>query len=249
MEIRERREALPEPSRQQPAGALLIIVAAAIAQVALAIRYFGFFIGDDVEMLAEAFRVARGIPYGAWDIRCLFVPHVLVAPAIWLAAAVGIRDNALLVGAATVPFIVVSAATNGLVYRLAWRWTNDSVAATVALALYAFHWIPLGFGSMVFPRVVSTFCIVAAALLLSISNREVVSHIAAGVLLAIAFADRFSEILYVVPLGMIARRRVVFFSSVLVSIVVIVGGYDWLTWGIPFGSLIKFARVTLVESA
>ena len=27
------------------------------------------------------------------------------------------------------------------------------------------------------------------------------------------------------------------------------GGYDWLTWGHPFGSLIKFARVTLVDSA
>ena len=138
-----------------------------MAQAALAIRYFGFFIGDDVEMLAEAFRVARGIPYGAWDIRCLFVPHGIVAPAIWLAAEAGIRDNVLLAGAATVPFIVISAATDILVYRLALRWTNDSLAATAALALYAFHWIPLGFGSMVFPRVVSTFCIVAAAVLLS----------------------------------------------------------------------------------
>ncbi|MGZ4810730.1 MAG: hypothetical protein ACXV7D_15500, partial [Thermoanaerobaculia bacterium] len=218
------------------------------AQIALAIRYFGFFIGDDVEILAEAFRVARGIPYGAWDIRCLFVPHVIVAPAIWLAAAIGIRDNVLLIAAATLPFLVLSAATNWLVYRLALRWTGDGVAAIAALALYAFHWIPLGFGSMVFPRIVSTFCIVAAALLLSSDDEGSWRYVAAGVLVAMAFADRFSEIIFIVPLAMIARRRVLFLASTIVAIVLVVGGYDWLTWGHPFGSLIKFARVTLVQS-
>jgi hypothetical protein len=226
----------------------LIVLAATISQIALGIRYFGFFIGDDVEILAEAFRVARGIPYGAWDIRSLFVPHVVVAPAIRLAAAAGIRDNVLLIGAATVPFLLLSAATNWLVYRLAIRWTGDAAAAIAALALYAFHWIPLGFGSMVFPRIVSTFCIVGAALLLSSDDERGWRHVAAGLLMAIAFADRFSEIIFIVPLAMIARRRLMFLSSALVSIVAIAGGYDWLTWGQPFGSLIKFARVTLVQS-
>lgn len=226
----------------------MILAAALAVQIALAIRYFGLFIGDDMEMLAEAFRLARGIPYAAWDIRCLFVPHVIVAPAVWLASAFGVTGNVHLVAAATVPFIALSVATNWLVYRLAWRWTGDSAAALAALALYAFHWIPLGFGSMVFPRVVSTFCIVAAALLLSSPRREVLCHVAAGVLVAIACADRFSEIVFIVPLVMVARRRMLFVVSAVVSIVVIVGGYDWLTWGSPFGSLVKFARMTIIDA-
>ena len=216
-----------------------------VAQIALAIRYFGFFIGDDVEMLARAFDVARGVEYGAWDIRCLFVPDVIVATPIRIAAALGITNTLMLVAAATAPFIVLSVATNRLVYRLALRWTGDELVAITALALYATHWIPLGFGSMVFPRVVSTFCVVAAAVLLS-SERKGAS-IVAGVLVAIAFADRFSEIVFVVPLLLLARRRVTFLVSTIVAITVIVGGYDWLTWGRPFESLINFAQVTIVR--
>jgi len=244
MELPEHRET-PLESKTP---AVVLIAIAIVVQIALAIRYFGFFIGDDVEILAEAFRVARGIPYGAWNIRSLFVPHVVVAPAIALAAALGISNNVLLVGAATMPFIALSAATNWLVYRLTLRWTEDSIGALAALALYAFHWIPLGFGSMVFPRIVSTFCVVAAALLVTSTERTAACHIAAGALVAIAFADRFSEIVYLIPLTLIARRRVLLLAATLVSIVLLAGGYDWLAWGEPFASLLRFARVTIVET-
>ena len=196
-------------------------------------------------MVARAFQVARGIWYGAWDIRCLFVPDVIVATPIRIAAFFGARDNATLLAAATVPFLALSVATNWLVYRLALRWSGDSLAALAALALYAFHWIPLGFGSMVFPRIVSTFCVVAAAFLLTRDDRA--SAVFAGVLIAIAFADRFSEITFFLPLLLLARRRVAFAIAAAASIVMIVGGYDWLTWGAPFASLIKFAHVTIVE--
>jgi len=226
-------------------AAALIAIAIAV-QIFLAIRYFGFFIGDEMEMVSRAFDVARGIWYGAWDIRCLLIPDVVVATPIRVAAALGATDNVSLLAEATVPFIVLSAITNWLVYRLALQWSGDEVTALAALSLYAFHWIPLGLGSMIFPRVVSTCCIVAAALLVSEDGRW--RHITAGLLVAIAFADRFSEIVFLLPLLLIARRRIVFLASTIVSIVIIVGGYDWLTWGHPFGSLIRFAEVTIIRS-
>src|SRR3954468_5269609 len=169
--------------------AAAIIAVAAMAQVFLAVRYFGFFIGDEMEMVARAFDVARGIWYGAWDIRCLFVPDVIVATPIRIAALFGITSNVTLLGAATAVFIAISVLTNWLVYRLALRWTGDEIASLAALTLYAFPWIPLGFGSMVFPRVVSTCCIVAAALL--VSSDSGAANIVAGYLIAVGFADRF----------------------------------------------------------
>jgi phosphatidylinositol glycan class B len=231
------------PRAQSTAAA--IIAAAAGAQIFLAVRYFGFFIGDDMEMVARAFDVARGIWYGAWDIRCLFVPDVIVATPVRIAARFGVTDNVTLLGAATALFIVISALTNWLVYRLALRWSDDEFASVAAMALYAFHWIPLGFGSMVFPRIVSTCCIVAAALLVSDDRKS--AHVIAGVLVAIAFADRFSEIVFFLPLLLVARRRVLFLIATITAIVIIVGGYDWYTWGHPFGSLVKFAQVTIIH--
>jgi hypothetical protein len=225
--------------------AAAIIAVAAMAQVFLAVRYFGFFIGDEMEMVARAFDVARGIWYGAWDIRCLFVPDVIVATPIRIAALFGITSNVTLLGAATAVFIAISVLTNWLVYRLALRWTGDEIASLAALTLYAFHWIPLGFGSMVFPRVVSTCCIVAAALL--VSSDSGAANIVAGCLIAVGFADRFSEIIFVLPLLLISRRRLAFVVATIVAIVIIVGGYDWYTWGHPFGSLIKFAQVTIIH--
>src|SRR5207253_4172778 len=62
-----------------------IAAAMAAAQLWLAHRYFGFLTGDEVEVLAEAFRVARGFHYRAWEIRNLFVPDFVVAPAIRIA--------------------------------------------------------------------------------------------------------------------------------------------------------------------
>ena len=67
---------------------LTAIIAAVVAvQLGLAWRYYGFLTGDDVEVLSEAFRRARGLAYGPWDIRNLFVPDVVVAPVVWLAIA------------------------------------------------------------------------------------------------------------------------------------------------------------------
>src|ERR1700738_1064785 len=142
-----------------------LIVAVAMAQLWLAHRYFGFMTGDDVEVLSEALRRARGLDFVPWDIRNLFVPDVLVAPVVWMASGLGIEGTRTLTYAASLPFIALTALTIWLVYRLTLRWCGDERAAFVAALLFALHWIPLGFGSTVYPRTLATGCLVGAALI------------------------------------------------------------------------------------
>jgi len=223
------------PLSGQPWAAVLHYITAAVIliQIFLAIRFFGFLTGDDVEVLLEASRRATGLDYQPWDVRNLFVPDVLVAPFVFLG---GLR-------AAVIPFIALSALTIWLVYRLALQWSGDERAAIAASILFAFHWIPLGFGSTVYPRNLAMACVVAAAVIVDRFP------FAAGALAGLAFADRFSEIVFLIPLLLLGTRhsalRIVggFVSSVAVT----VGIYDWITYGSPFSSAIKFARLTVVE--
>jgi hypothetical protein len=210
-------------------------------QIILAIRFFGFLTGDDVEVLLEAFHRAAGLQYGPWDVRNLFVPDVMVAPFVFLARKIGISDTAHLIEAATIPFIALSAVTIWFVYRLALQWSGDERAAMAASLLFGLHWIPLGFGSTVYPRTLAAACIVAAALIVDRFP------LAAGALAGVAFADRFSEIIFLIPLLLIARQRMRVLAGAVVSIAIAVGLYDWITWGSPFSSAIKFARLTLLE--
>jgi GPI mannosyltransferase 3 len=246
--------------------AALIAVVAAV-QIWMAYRYFGFMTGDDVEVLSEAFRRARGVRYTPWDIRNLFVPDVVVAPMVWLTRGLTTRSTIFV---ASLPFVAISAVTVFLVYRLALRWSSNQLAALVAALLFATHWIPLGFGSTVYPRTLAAACVVGAALIVERSP------FAAGMLIGVAFADRFSEIVFLAPLLLVITKhrqeclchigpvqeclcrkprpnvaqtllsvlRVVLGAAL--SILLTIGIYDWLTWGTPFSSIINFAHLTIV---
>jgi len=202
-------------------------------------------------VISEAFRVATGYQYRAWDIRNLFIPQWVVAPPIWLASHAGIHDVKTLIVMATLPFIAAYVATIWLVRRLALRWSGSETTALIASVLYALHWIPLAFGSTVYPRTIATLCIVAAALCLSErseeSGRGSAASFFAGLLVGVAFADRFSEIVFIVPLLLIARRRIAFLAGAAASIAILVGAYDWYIWGSPFSSFIKFTHLTIIE--
>ena len=79
------------------------------------------------------------------------------------ASKLGVHDVKTLIWIATLPFIAAYVATIWLVHRLALRWSLNDNTALVATVLYAFHWIPLAFGSTVYPRTIATLCIVASS--------------------------------------------------------------------------------------
>ena len=137
-----------------------------LARVFLTCRYFGFYTGDDVEMLDAAFRTATGLEVASWDIRNLLLPNALMAPLVWAAARLGVTATSSLIVVATLPFLLAATVNILLVFAVARRLAEDERVGALAAVLYGLHWLPLGFGSTPYPRTLAVTCILAATLLL-----------------------------------------------------------------------------------
>jgi hypothetical protein len=278
------RPAAPEapqaPEWRQAAAVLAIVLGLATLVRLLVASGVGFLTGDDVEVLEAAFASATGLDYHAWEIRNLLFPRLLVAPVLSLAGALGVHDPFWLVRIAALPFVALTTLNGWLVYRLASRLT-DVRTAVLAAGIFSFHWLPLAYGGTVYPRTASTTCILLAALLLAgrsaevagrpgsgngrpagESGRPVVRALArgagAGALVALAFAERYSEVIFLAPFavftlcGSESRRArlgglVGLGLGFVIGAAVTVGVSDLYFWGRPFSSLAAFARYTLVE--
>jgi hypothetical protein len=221
---------------------VLLAVLSTLARAWLAHHFYGFETGDDVEIAQEAFRAAFGLAYSPWNIRNLFVSQALVAPLLALAHALGVSDPFALAEVARYPFILLGGVNVVLSYFVARAWFDER-AGLVAAALYSIHWIPLAFGSSLYPRVPGTTFLLLAVLAATRSR-----FFTAGVLASLAFTMRYSEIVFLFPLLFLARRQaprlLLGFAS---GTLLFVGVYDWISWGRPFASLIAFARYTLLS--
>jgi len=242
-----------------PTAALVVLVfAVTVVRLVLGHVFFGFHTGDDVEILQAGLMRAVGWPHQPWQIRNLFIVDAAAAPAAWLAAAFGVRSMRLLLWVEAWPLAALASVNVVLVWRFALEWLRSRPVALLAAVLYGLHWIPLGYGSMVYPRTASTTCVLLAALLLVRSPLRAWRAAAAGGWIGVAWAIRYSEAIFVLPVAgwlllehAAARRRwflagaaVAGFSAVSL---LTVGVYDWLSWGRPFASLVAFARYTLLE--
>ncbi len=242
---------------RQPAALLTIILGFATLVRLVVASGVGFLTGDDVEVLEAAFASATGLDYHAWEIRNLLFPRLLVSPVLSLAGALGLHDPFWLVRTAALPFVALTTLNGWLVYRLAARLT-DLRTAVLAAGIFSFHWLPLAYGGTVYPRTASTTCILLAALLLTGEGRALARGGGAGALVALAFADRYSEAIFLAPFAVFALYRDQGWRSRLGGLVgvglgfvfgvsVTVGLSDLCSWGRPFSSLAAFARYTLIE--
>ena len=235
----------------------LVLAATTATRVALALVFQGFVGGDDVEVLEAGFRRAFGLSFQPWNIRNLLVPDLIVAPLLRLASWLGVHETGALIFVATLPFIVLASLNVVLVYTLAARWSADRVVARLAAALFALHWLPLGYGSTVYPRTLATTCVLLACLACVRKPVRSAAALAAGGLLAVAFAERYSEGVLLAPLllwcmsGSVRAARpraaAALVGGFVAGAAVTVGVVDALTWGRPFASLQAFAQLTLVE--
>lgn len=238
----------------------LVVAITTALRLLFAWRFFGFLGGDDVEVVEEAFRRAVGLNYIPWEVRDLLLPDILVAPFVRLGAALGLRETFPLVLCATLPFVLLASVNIALVYLLALRWLGDRAAARTAMAVYGFHWLPLAFGSTTYPRTVSTTLVLAAALVVSAGGRDLTRGALGGSLLALAFAVRHSEGMYLLPLLLLSgftgadrrssvRRTLGVLGGFAIAAGLTVGLYDLLTWGRAFSSFIAVFKFTVVEGA
>ena len=227
---------------------VLIVLASTAARLHLAHEHYGFQTGDDLEIAEEAFRVALGLEHPPWKIRSLVVPDLFVAPVVKTAHAMGVRDARLLATIARYPFVFLSALNILLLFLLGRRWYGETTGIAAA-ALYAAHWIPLVYGSSLYPRTLAVTCILGAALLLHETTTLRVSF--AGLLAALAVTTRYSEAIFFASLLLAMRWRrnvlAVFVTSFAIGVCVFIGLYDRMTWGAWFGSMREFARLVFVE--
>ena len=221
-------------------------------------RFFGFHSGDDLEIVQAGFMRALGHGYIPWELRNLFVSDVLISPVLSLASFLGIESVRHLCWIATFPFIALASVNIVLVYFLGLRWLNDGRAATLAASLYAFHWIPLGYGSTVYPRTASTTCVLVAVVLICRARRPMLGFLAAGAAMGVAFTCRYSEAIFLLPIAAMLlvgqskpteklRLGLALGLGFSATTLVTVGLWDWLTWGRPFSSLVEFAEYILID--
>jgi hypothetical protein len=235
-------------------AAVIIALLSLVVRAYLAHRYYGFQTGDDLEIAEQAFHRALGLVHSPWDIRNLLIPDLLVAPIVKLAWWLGLRDPLLLAETARAPFVVLTSVNVFLLFILGRRW-YDGTTALAAAALYAVHWMPLVYGSSLYPRTLAVTCILGAAILLSDAPPAPARALLAGLLAALAITARYSEAMFILSLLVFAaaerthRRRTVtaLISGFAIGAILFAGLYDRLTWGRWFGSLRAFADLTLIR--
>lgn len=244
-----------------PIAVAVVLLLSTLIRVLLWQRYDGFAKGDEVEILEAAFRYGVGLEYEPWEIRNLTLPLVL-APALRLLAGLGVTSTDVLVDAAVAPFILAGTLNVLLVVELARRWSTDERVPVLAGMLYGTHWLLLVYGSAAFPRVVSTTAVLGGVLLVSRRSFDEESRgvplargLVAGALVGVAFAFRYSEGLFLVPLLALSffekdRRRAMQRAGMILAgfgaaCCLLVGVVDWVTWSRPFSSLVALFNLTL----
>ncbi len=233
---------------------LALVAAVTAAKLWLAARFYGFLSGDDLEIVQAAAKYALGLEYAPWSLRCLFHPAALVAPILEIAAAFGAAESPLTIAwLACLPTILASSATIWLTFRLSLRLGLESRTGALAAFFYAFHWLPLGYGSTQYARPISTMCFVLALLLALNERRRWV--FAGGLLIGAAFAVRFSEGLLALPFLAVVwwkHRRgstmALAMAGGLAGGLLFAGLTDWLTWGRPLASLAEFVQIMSVQT-
>jgi hypothetical protein len=229
-----------------------LAVAVFVVRVLLAWRLPGFFSGDDVEIHEMTLGALLHKPWSVWDLRCAFFPMVFVYPAQRIALALGASSPETLVLAGRAAVALVSTLSIPLIWWTARRLEPaDSRLALIAVVLLAMNKLQMSFGSSELPRPVSTVFVLAAFLCL-IRGRVRQSAVA-GVLLGIAVACRFSEVVFV-PAALITlgrerqwTRAMVLMLTTAITAAAIFAVSDLLFWGRPFSSVVAAVDYTLLR--
>lgn len=234
-------------------GVVLSVVAASlVTKLWIAYQHPGFWTGDDVEIHEMTLSRLFGWHLPVWNLRSPFYPLGFIFPAQWLAHRVGVVDTTSLVFVGRSVVALCSVVTLWLTFVIARRVFDSvpvAVLSTILLATNKLHTIG---GTSELPRTVSSCFVLAAFGLLSLSRRQV-SALAAGALIGVAAALRFSEEIFLIPalLQLTVARRwghagLACCGFLLVAILVL-GPVDQMYWGEAFFSLRHAADFTLVR--
>jgi hypothetical protein len=228
----------------------------AVGALSLAVRLvnasssYGFFSGDDVEIHEMTFAALFHLDWPIWELRSPFYPMLFIYPVQWAAAQAGFTDTASLIFVGRAVVAVFSTLTLALLFVIGRRWFGLPVAM-LAVGFLSISSLHVTFGSSELPRPVAAFFVLGAFGCLRF--RTAAYSAAAGGLLGIAAAMRFSEAMFLLPasIEVVSDKRwkeaVLMAAGFLVTTVVIFGIGDWQYWGRPFHSLINAVDYTVVR--
>jgi hypothetical protein len=229
-------------------------VLAVVVKLACAWFLPGFFSGDDVEIHEMTLSALYGLDLPVWELRNSFFPLAFIYPAQWLADSIGLDQPRHLVFAGRSVVVLLSTAAVALTWVAAKRAAPEHpLVALVSASFVAFNKVQMSFGSSELPRPVATVLVLGAFILLLSANRR--WSALAGVLLGLAAAFRFSELVFVLPaaLSLASESRwqhlVLFSASLIATLAIAIGVTDYAYWGTPFSSLWSAVDYTLVDRA
>ena len=214
-------------------------------------RYYGFYTGDDVEIHEMVFATIFGWDWQAWDIRSAFYPMVFIYPAVAAVQKLGIDDTDLLVFMGRLVVGAFSGLNIWLTYKIACRAFESIPIGVLAALFLGINKLHLSLATTVFPRTISSTFVLLAVWCLLVSPSKKHAATWAGLVLGVAAAIRYSEILFVVPglihLVMDKRYRdgAIFVASFVCSLFLIVEVSDVLYWGEWLASLKNMILYTL----
>jgi len=221
----------------------------------LTIKYPGFLTGDDVEIIERAFSSAGIIDFHPWNIRNLFLSDILISPFLIIACKLGVTSRSILVLLVHIPFIILGTVNSLLVFKISSLIFKNIQSGLVACLIYSCHPTTILYGSSVYPRLIGTTCILGAFFLLTKSYK--VKHaLLAGIIMALAFTFRYSEIIFLPPVLFYAwlrwknnKQLLICITSFAVTALITLGLYDFMTWQSPFFSIREFISYTLIQKA
>jgi Alg9-like mannosyltransferase family len=246
------RERLTSLTPMDASRIVLIVISLSFAvKLMNIVLHFGFWTGDDVEIHEMTFARMFGWHWQAWDLRSPLFPMFFIYPVQALLHWAGENDPGRLIIAGRLVVALFSLANLWLTFRVARRVFDSTPVAVLSVLILAANKLHTIGGSTELPRTVSSFFVLAGfnALLAP----DLMMTIAAGGLVGLGAALRFSEALFVIPalIQIAATRRWPHVLSFVLSFALICGGVfgpvDAWYWGQPFFSLRHIVDFTLVK--
>ena len=176
---------------------------------------------------------------------------VFIYPAQRAAFALGAAAPETLVLSGRLVVALVSTAVIPLTWLAARRLApGDNRLAALAVLFVAISKLLVSFGSSELPRPISTVFVVAA--FVAVLDPKMLASAAAGVLLGIAAAFRFSELVFIpaalltLPRDRYWLRAVIVGAAAISTAAAITAASDTLYWGTPFSSIATAVDYTLI---
>ena len=212
----------------------------------------GFFSGDDVEIHLISMGALYGQHWPVWELRSAFFPMVFIYPAQRAAFALGAAAPEALVLSGRLVVALLSTAVIPLTWLAVRRLApGDTRLAALAVLFVAISKLLVSFGSSELPRPISTVFVVAA--FVAALDTKLLASAAAGVLLGVAAAFRFSELVFIpaalltLPRDRYWLRAVIVGAAALSTAAAITAASDTVYWGTPFSSIATAVDYTLIE--